>query len=147
MFGPGFVWLVKRNSGPTLGGQSLAILNTYIAGSPYPRAHFRQQSQDWNTATTKITNRMSTAEIASFSHQAGNFGSHSIYNANLAPGGVEVEVLLGVCTWEHVWLLDHGFDGKRKYLEAVWNRIDWNVVNSRAEWVKKQSPPSDYSWS
>lgn len=63
-------------------------------------------------------------------------GRDGIFNPNVAPGGVELEVLLGVSTWEHVWLLDHGVGGKRRYLEALWNRIDWGVVDKRAAWNK-----------
>lgn len=87
---------------------------------------------------------MSTADIVSRGSYAGNFGPHSLYATNLAPGGVELEVLLGVSTWEHVWLFDHGVDGKRKYLEALWNRIDWNVVNTRAQW-QIRPPQSIYA--
>jgi Fe-Mn family superoxide dismutase len=42
MFGPGFVWLVLK-------GKRFAVLPTYLAGSPYPQAHWRQQSTDMNT--------------------------------------------------------------------------------------------------
>lgn len=87
-----------------------------------------------NTETTNITNRMSVADVAAVGQHAGHFGSHSANAPQRAPGGVELEVLLGVSTWEHVWILDHGVDGKRRYLEALWNRIDWNVVNKRAVW-------------
>lgn len=66
-------------------------------------------------------------------------GKHGVYAPDLAPGGVELEVLLGVSTWEHVWLLDHGVGGKRRYLEALWDRIDWEVVDKRAHWGKLPS--------
>lgn len=66
-------------------------------------------------------------------------GKHGVYASGLAPGGVELEVLLGVSTWEHVWLLDHGVGGKRRYLEALWDRIDWEVVDKRAQWSKLPS--------
>lgn len=141
MFGPGFVWLVKRNSGPALEFQNLAILTTYIAGSPYAKAHFRKQNKDMNTQTNNTSSNMPNTQDAS---TVGNFGPFSAYTRNLTPGGVELEVLLAVSTWEHVWLLDHGIDGKRRYLEALWNRIDWDVVNDRAEW-KRTPPHSKYA--
>ena len=141
MFGPGFVWLVKRNSGPTLEMQNLAILTTYIAGSPYAKAHFRRQVKDMNTQTTNVFNNLSFGQDVG---PVGNFGPFSAYSPNLSPGGVELEVLLGVSTWEHVWLLDHGIDGKRRYLESLWNRIDWGVVNDRANW-SKTPPQSRYA--
>ena len=43
-------------------------------------------------------------------------------------GGSSHEVLLGVCTWQHFWLRDWGVGGKKDYLEAWWESIDWNVV-------------------
>src|SRR5262245_45227519 len=49
MFGPGFVWLVK-----SMEDAKLKILCTYIAGSPYPAAHFRQQPVDMATQTTGV---------------------------------------------------------------------------------------------
>ncbi|PHH84540.1 hypothetical protein CDD83_1788 [Cordyceps sp. RAO-2017] len=43
MFGPGFIWLVK--AGPA----EYRLLPTYLAGSPYPGAHWRAQPSDMNT--------------------------------------------------------------------------------------------------
>lgn len=136
MFGPGFVWLVKQNTGPKPTPENLAILTTYIAGSPYSGAHFRQQPIDLNTKTTGITQKMSAMDYGT-NMFAGSFGPHSIRNTPLAPGGVELEVLMCVSTWEHVWLLDHGVDGKRRFLEAWWDKINWAVVNDHADWTKK----------
>lgn len=50
----------------------------------------------------------------------------------VAPGGVDVTPVLCVNMWEHVWLYDWDIEGKRKFLEAWWDRIDWDVVNSLA---------------
>lgn len=136
MFGPGFVWLVKQNTGPKPTPENLAILTTYIAGSPYSGAHFRQQPIDRNTQTTGITQKMSAMDYGANMY-AGSFGPHSIRNTPLAPGGVELEVLMCVSTWEHVWLLDHGVNGKRRFLEAWWDKINWTVVNGHADWTKK----------
>lgn len=97
-----------------------------------------------NTETTNISNRMSKAEAAKFSLEAGRFGVYSMSNTELAPGGVEMEVLLGISTWEHVWMLDYGVGGKRRYLEALWKRIDWNVVDKRAQWGIK--PNQGHFW-
>lgn len=135
MFGPGFVWLVKQNTGPKPAPGNLAILTTYLAGSPLPGAHFRQQPVDRNTQNTGVTGTMTASHYAT--HQSsGQFGAQSIRNTLLAPGGVELEVLMCVNTWEHVWLLDHGVDGKRRFLEAWWEKIDWRVVNGKADWGK-----------
>ena len=55
-------------------------------------------------------------------------GRYSPNQKRVAPGGQDLDVLLGVCTWEHVWLRDWGVAGKRGFLEAWWERIDWGVV-------------------
>ena len=124
MFGPGFVWLVKRtNHNTTLADTpELAILTTYIAGSPLPRAHYRRQEQDMNTAL-----------------QVGAFGPRSGRDPKIAPGGALIEPMLCVNTWQHVWLHDYGFGGKREYLERWWDCIDWDVVERNAQFdaVKK----------
>ena len=59
---------------------------------------------------------------------AGSFGMHSANAGKGAPGGQDLNVLLGVSTWEHTWLRDYGPGGKRSFLEAWWDRIDWGVV-------------------
>ncbi|KAI4223425.1 MAG: hypothetical protein L6R40_008502 [Gallowayella cf. fulva] len=173
MFGPGYVWLVRR-AGPNFNNRmELSILATYNAGSPYPGAHFRLQPLDMNTAATGVTADMSPAGYArtmrgdegtnamddrlrvygkgygtgnpnspptAFRGTAGGFGPYSNTTQNLtlnperrtAPGGALVEVLLAVSTWEHVWLRDWGIAGKRKFLEAWWEKIDWEKVAARS---------------
>ncbi|KAF2176700.1 manganese and iron superoxide dismutase [Zopfia rhizophila CBS 207.26] len=118
MFGPGFVWLVQTKEGHH---QPLRILPTYIAGSPLSGAHYRRQPEDMNTQNAQSLNN------------AGKFGQYSLAAKN-APkekkplGGVDVVPLLCVNTWEHVWLHDYGVTGKRKYLEAWWEKINWDTV-------------------
>ncbi|KAI9884643.1 MAG: hypothetical protein M1823_003563 [Watsoniomyces obsoletus] len=53
MFGPGFVWLVKLDT-PSAVNPEYRILTTYIAGTPFPDAHYRAQPQD--AATMPRTN-------------------------------------------------------------------------------------------
>lgn len=64
---------------------------------------------------------------------AGSMGPYSRGGKSLAPGGQDVEVLLGVNTWEHVWLRDYGIGGKRDYLERWWDAVDWGVVAGRQD--------------
>ncbi|KAL9006632.1 MAG: hypothetical protein Q9188_000592 [Gyalolechia gomerana] len=180
MFGPGYVWLIKRTQ-PTLNdSMKLSILATYNAGSPYPGAHFRQQPLDMNTANTGVTSDMSAYEYARMMKgeegtypvderlkpyatglgtgnsnappavnqgTAGAFGAYSntyqnstLFGQKKAPGGALLEVLLGVSTWEHVWLRDWGIAGKRKFLEAWWEKIDWEVVFERSGFGKARRP-------
>ena len=72
---------------------------------------------------------------------AGKFGAYS-FNHNqkpLAPGGADISILLGVNTWQHVYLRDHGIGGKRDYLEAWWESIDWHAVSVNADQENKAS--------
>lgn len=142
MFGPGFVWLVKQTS-----SSSLRILATYIAGSPYPGAHYRAQPVDMATTNTGVHGQMTpeeyarnrtTQSLAGAVGNAGSFGSLSKNARKMAPGGVELEPILCVNTWEHVWLRDWGVDGKRRYLEAWWEKINWNVVDANAGYLVHQ---------
>jgi Fe-Mn family superoxide dismutase len=112
MFGPGFVWLAKNLDRKGM----IQIICTYNAGSPYPAAHARRQSVDMATN-------------ASLGNQyAGSMGSLSANTKELAPGALDLEPILCVNTWEHVWMMDYGVGGKAEYLERWWNRINWEVV-------------------
>ncbi|KAL3442648.1 Manganese/iron superoxide dismutase [Aspergillus insuetus] len=112
MFGPGFVWLAKNLDRKGM----VQIICTYNAGSPYPAAHARRQSVDMATN-------------ASLGNQyAGSMGALSANSKQLAPGGLDLEPILCVNTWEHVWMMDYGIGGKAEYLERWWNRINWDVV-------------------
>ena len=138
MFGPGFTWLIKHN---TTG--KLSILNTYLAGSPFPGAHHRGQHVDAaSTPGSSLPGALPAWQIsgARYAGQpgltAGAMGAWS--KKQLAPGGVELDVLMCVNTWEHCWLMDWGIGGKRGYLEAWWDSIDWGVVEANAGWGARE---------
>ncbi len=42
-------------------------------------------------------------------------------------------VLLALDVWEHAYLLDHGTQGKKKYIEAFFKNLNWSVVEKRFE--------------
>lgn len=142
MFGPGFVWLMKKST------NELAILTTYIAGTPYPGANFRRQPVDMNNVTTNIlptappfvahqrTEAINTIvrDHASYAGHAGSFGPESLHAQQWLAGDAKMEPLLAVSTWEHTFMPDHGPWGKREFLEKWWKKIDWERVYSRAEW-------------
>ncbi|KAK4693590.1 superoxide dismutase, Fe-Mn family, partial [Lecanoromycetidae sp. Uapishka_2] len=126
MFGPGFVWLVKRNTVRASGAQDLpelAILTTYLAGSPWPQAHYRAQESDTNTNL-----------------QAGAWGAKSGKAEKIAPGGTNIHIMMCVNTWQHVWLRDYGFGGKKRFLANWWDTIDWDVVERNAEFEAPRDP-------
>lgn len=123
MFGPGFIWLVR--AGPA----DYRLLPTYLAGSPYPGAHWRAQGVDMSS----VGNDGSAKSY--FRNQA--FGAKKRGSPDLPPGGIDVEPLLCLNTWEHAWLLDWGVGvggngGKVAYAESWWNLIDWEKVATRA---------------
>lgn len=122
MFGPGFVWLVQTNDAQI---GSLRILPTYLAGSPLSGAHYRRQSHDLNTHNADSFQALNTV---------GAFGSAAKQNTGPKKplGGVDVVPLMCVNTWEHVWLHDYGVRGKRQFLEAWWDRINWGIVRQNA---------------
>ena len=126
MFSGGFVWLLQNPSarkGNEGFDPQFTILCTYSAGSPLPGAHRRVQTADANIRNA------ATGEPG-----AGAAGPYSRSNFDsVPPGGIAVaEPVLGVCTWEHAWIHDHGItsEGKRRYLEGWWDCIDWNIVKS-----------------
>ncbi|ROT36799.1 superoxide dismutase [Sodiomyces alkalinus F11] len=150
MFGPGFVWLVKSptaspgsgsssfssfssssasssaSSSGLLGGASepepsYRILTTYLAGTPYSGAHWRQQPQDMNTAGA----HGSAAGFIRSSQRAQQVAARP-------PGALEVVPLLCLSTWEHVWLRDYGVGGKKAFAEAWWEVVDWEAVAEAA---------------
>lgn len=169
MFGPGFVWLVQDlNPSPNhpttaASGSSstyqfhtssktplhFRILTTYLAGSPYPEAHSRQQGSDMNTHNISSYDTYSAQSTPQ--NTAGAFGSHSASAQGMKSlfmessggepskyGGASIIPVLCVNTWEHVWMFQYGVGEKRTYLENWWNRINWEQVWSNC--IKKPLP-------
>jgi Fe-Mn family superoxide dismutase len=140
MFGPGFVWLVKTNQ-PGL-PVAFRVLVTYAAGSPYPAAHWRRQDVDMSTAASGIGEAgMETAKtyLENTAYGAGKrFGNPAAKRVEFAPGGTDLQPVLCLNTWEHVWLWDYGFGsgtgggGKLGYAERWWDRINWERVQKEA---------------
>uniref|UniRef100_L2FT36 Superoxide dismutase n=1 Tax=Colletotrichum fructicola (strain Nara gc5) TaxID=1213859 RepID=L2FT36_COLFN len=97
MFGPGFVWLVKNSQ------DEFKVLTTYLAGSPYPGAHWRGQNVDMNTVGNTGTARPYFDNVV----KAQTSGSKP-------PGALEAHPVLCLSTWEHTWLRDYGLGMKPK---------------------------------
>ena len=136
MFGPGFVWLIRnplaQDESRRAGDYPFTILCTYIAGSPLPGAHPRAQTRDMNVMNA-LTGQ----------NRAGAFGDYSgSEESKLSPGAMKSRhVCLGVCTWEHAWIHDHGVTaiGKRKYLDEWWKCIDWKIVEDNAGYRQERA--------
>ncbi|KAF2720280.1 manganese and iron superoxide dismutase [Polychaeton citri CBS 116435] len=131
MFGPGFVWLVWC---PKLGDHmrrgAWRIVTTYLAGTPYPEAGYRQQGIDMNNQDASSA----AAYMDRPANSVGWFGPLSPSgqdNAKLPPGATSVHPVLCVSTWEHSYLYDYSAAGKRQYLDQWWESVDWHTVDTR----------------
>jgi len=145
MFGPGFVWLVKT-SHPGL-PVGFKLLATYGAGSPYPAAHWRQQSVDMNTAAgTRNLDGIAAGRdyLARTAYGAGKTNNGVGSKVAHAPGGTDLLPILCLNTWEHVWLWDYGFGvgqqtgGKLAYAEKWWTMINWELVHKEANVQRRE---------
>ncbi|KAF3764797.1 hypothetical protein M406DRAFT_27960, partial [Cryphonectria parasitica EP155] len=150
MFGPGFVWLVRATDGHSAQRFPFRVLSTYLAGSPYPAAHWRKQGTDMNahggitdSAGETIRHYFDMQNIgqgraplhgSAAAAAAGGGGGGSILNKESAknPGGASLVPVLCVSTWEHAWLYDWDVGGKLAYLTAWWDIINWGKVAERA---------------
>ncbi|KAJ5032560.1 uncharacterized protein L3040_009161 [Drepanopeziza brunnea f. sp. 'multigermtubi'] len=129
MFGPGFVWLMRSPRG------KYSLLCTYLAGSPFPAAHYRQQPVDMNTEDRTVSESIRRLQREGASNQVGAHGPLS--QGKFAPGGADLTPVLCINTWEHVYLADYGVGaggvgGKKAYAQSWWYAIDWQVVTNRA---------------
>ncbi|KAG9244584.1 superoxide dismutase [Calycina marina] len=128
MFGPGFVWLVHGSVGNT-GKRGFRILTTYLAGSPYSGAHTRRQATDMNTESNAMGSSVARGPPA---NAVGAHGNHSkAPGPTVAPGGIDVQPVLCLNTWEHVYLPDYGVAGKMAYASCWWERVNWSLVARR----------------
>jgi Fe-Mn family superoxide dismutase len=130
MFGPGFVWLVKTKD------RKYSLLTTYLAGSPYPGAHYRRQPVDMNTEDKTVSEAIRRMSREAPVNTVGSHGRLS-QNQSIAPGGIDLTPVLCINMWEHVYLADYGVGafgvgGKKAFAESWWEKIDWSVVANYA---------------
>ncbi|KAI1103323.1 manganese and iron superoxide dismutase [Jackrogersella minutella] len=136
MFGPGFVWLVKNAA-----SSELRILTTYLAGTPYTAGHWRRQGVDMNTQGLSSPDTVRAFLERKQTGAGADIGSSFMPTNRTAPGGTDVNVLLCLNTWEHVWLRDYGIGagnvgGKRQFVKDWWEVIDWNEVEAAASLMR-----------
>ncbi|KAL9050082.1 MAG: hypothetical protein Q9162_006848 [Coniocarpon cinnabarinum] len=159
MFGPGHVWLVlqyrpaassahrtmaagvdtysQNGSQPSF---DFRILSTYIAGSPYPGAHARQQAHNLTetnlAAVRDLQTRQADGVPRSYRADQSSQLTHGVPGGNLESisrwSGADVMPLMCVSTWQHAYMQDWGVDGKKLFLQAWWDRIDWMKVEEHA---------------
>lgn len=117
--GDGFTWLVARKVkgleiSNSIHFDKLFILNTYNAGSPFNANKVGYMKQ----MESKIDGTKSTDSYKSA-------GDSLVYR------DISYIPLLAIDSSPKVWLHDYGVFGKDKYLERVWEGINWDIVQSR----------------
>ena len=137
MFGPGFVWLVQdHNPNPNHPSVSSSVsydkskpslhfrlLNTYVAGTPYPGAHFRNQGNPATGLTAEEFYKQNTTQN-SVGFRAG-MGSIPLEDEAQPTaqryGGATITPVLCVSTWPQTYLREYGVTGKRAYIARWWD--------------------------
>jgi len=129
MFGPGFTWLVWVRSVDQIQRKgNWKILNTYLAGTPYPEAGYRRQGLDMNNNNTDSYQDYMASDVTNHAGFFGAFSQSGRDQAKIPPGGTTLMPVLCVNTWQHVWIYDYGINGKRRFLNNWYNKVDWGVV-------------------
>jgi Fe-Mn family superoxide dismutase len=146
MFGPGFVWLVRAKSTYRTNSQRpFHILTTYLAGSPLAGAHNRLQPKDLNTENIVTAGGVSNENFvrSRVQNTVGSFGpwSRAEARSSTSYGGIDVVPVMCVNTWQHAWMFDWTVEGKWQFLQAWWDRIDWNHVQKIA--IATSRKPND----
>ncbi|KAF2149863.1 manganese and iron superoxide dismutase [Myriangium duriaei CBS 260.36] len=130
IFGCGYVWLVWVRKGTTDNAGEWKVLATYNAGTPYitrrDGGQDRLQGRDMNNQSLKT---------------AGAFGNSSAFVDRGKPLGAPAEVfpVLALSVWQHSFLRDFSVHGKRQFVEAWWECIDWEKVHERTPGVAKEN--------
>ncbi|KAK5658810.1 hypothetical protein OQA88_1622 [Cercophora sp. LCS_1] len=137
MFGPGYVWLVQDNSQNLY--PTFKVLVTYLAGSPYPGAHWRRQEVDLNTAVGSSEKGREAAKrhLDNVAYGQGKKTAAET-GKSFAPGGINVVPILCLNVWQHVYMPDYGVDGKEAFVERWWNFVDWDKVAQKAVMTKNR---------
>lgn len=136
--GDGFTWLVARRSSTSdvesqpsekVVFDKLFILNTYNAGTPFnfnKSGHMDDLKLQYSRSTKKL-------EPIVEETSSGFSMSKSIEEAKQTEAYKKTSYipLLAIDASPKAWLHDYGIFGKQKYLDRVWESIEWNVVESR----------------
>lgn len=129
--GDGYTWLVARNASGSpleIDPDALFIVNTYNAGVPDglvgggQQAQFRknqpQETAPLDPAPAPKNRTPADAKLLADAAEFANAPTHYI-------------PVLAIPASPRAYLVDYGVFGKRRYLENVWESIDWEVVELR----------------
>lgn len=120
IFGDGYTWLVLEPQ-----SNKLYVYNTYGWGTP---PMFHDSKLKSTAAALKARNSTS---MTSF-----NDDSSSVISSHLVSFVIPI---LNINVWQHAYLHDYGVFGKRRYLENVWDSIDWVKVTDRFNEAKNSA--------
>lgn len=130
--GDGFTWLVARRSSSSdtdtqIVFDKLFILNTYNAGTPF---NFNRSG---HLDDLKMQHSKNSPQLDTIAEDAAFPMSKSVEEARQTEAYKKVSYipLLAIDASPKAWLHDYGVFGKQKYLDRVWESIEWNVVESR----------------
>lgn len=130
--GDGFTWLVARRSSSSdtdtqIVFDKLFILNTYNAGTPF---NFNRSG---HLDDLKMQHSKNSPQLDTIVEDAAFPMSKSVEEARQTEAYKKVSYipLLAIDASPKAWLHDYGVFGKQKYLDRVWESIEWNVVESR----------------
>lgn len=136
--GDGFTWLVARRhaigdsdmqSSSKVEFDKLFILNTYNAGTPF---NFNK-SGHMDSLRLQYLKRMESIEEEPVENSESSVQNKSIEEAKQTEAYKKTSYipLLAIDASPKAWLHDYGIFGKQKYLDRVWESIEWDVVESR----------------
>lgn len=107
LFGPGWVWCCEHPQ-----RHSLHVMVTMLSGTPW----LAQPSELLKSHTNTTNGQVEGTEEG----RGGGGGKKG-----------KMRPLLGVSVWEHMYITEYGWNGRRQYLEQWWQAINWQQVAHR----------------
>lgn len=115
--------------GDSLKFDSLFIVNTYNAGTPY-------QLNTWE----KYNSYKGENKDLETNDRINELNRITETNLKYKDNTIKYVPLLAIDASPKVWLTDFGVTGKELYLNTIWNFINWEIVQSRLpKWYKPET--------
>lgn len=119
ILGDGYTWLVFASFGE--GQKALKVMNTYSWG--VPPIFSVKQLQEFEQSSRP-------AQLLTEGQQS-HPNNLQLEQSTLLNVAEKVTPLLNLNVWQHAYVPDYGVFGKRRYLENLWDTINWEVVCNR----------------
>lgn len=135
IFGNGFVWLMQHKTGQGNTNGRMRILCTYNCGSPYKEAWKVRQPMDMATRYDPASPDALQARASQTGRIQQNLYAQMNRKSFDSDEQLDADPLLCLNVWQHMYVPDYGLteEGKRAYLAAWWERINWDKVAQRAQ--------------